>query len=183
MNCRTKLAELASVRAHFLAARSQMNFLERCTKFKHEYDRFNNRIAIDETQFAFRNDVKLCSLSSSSRESRKGKVPTSASSSERVACPDLLPWLVCAEIVSRIAFNRARMLFLDRNRSWLKARRSRIVLVTCSLQQFETVDAEALYCMIRIFRPRRMIEIGSGWSTKVAAEVREAKGWFDSHGI
>lgn len=34
---------------------------------------------------------------------------------------------------------------------------------------YETVDAESLYCFIRHYKPRRMIEIGSGHSTKVAA--------------
>jgi hypothetical protein len=30
---------------------------------------------------------------------------------------------------------------------------------------FQAVDAEILYCMIRHFKPRRMIEVGSGIST------------------
>ena len=34
---------------------------------------------------------------------------------------------------------------------------------------FESVDAEILYCMVREFKPRRMIEIGSGFSTRVSA--------------
>ena len=34
---------------------------------------------------------------------------------------------------------------------------------------FEHVDAEVLYAMIRHFKPKRMIEIGSGWSTLVSA--------------
>jgi len=34
---------------------------------------------------------------------------------------------------------------------------------------FESVDAEVLYCMVREFKPRRIIEIGSGFSTRVAA--------------
>ncbi len=34
---------------------------------------------------------------------------------------------------------------------------------------FESVDAEMLYCMVREFKPRRMIEIGSGFSTRVSA--------------
>ena len=34
---------------------------------------------------------------------------------------------------------------------------------------FENVDAEMLYCMIREFKPRRIIEIGSGYSTRVSA--------------
>lgn len=41
---------------------------------------------------------------------------------------------------------------------------------------FETVDAEMLYCMIREYRPRRIIEIGSGFSTRVtAAAIRRNK--------
>ncbi|HMF50428.1 MAG TPA: class I SAM-dependent methyltransferase, partial [Candidatus Saccharimonadales bacterium] len=36
---------------------------------------------------------------------------------------------------------------------------------------FGPVDAELLYCMIRYFRPRTMIEIGSGMSTLLAAEA------------
>lgn len=34
---------------------------------------------------------------------------------------------------------------------------------------FETVDAEILYCMIRHFKPKHIIEIGSGFSTLVTA--------------
>jgi hypothetical protein len=36
---------------------------------------------------------------------------------------------------------------------------------------FCSVDAEILYCMIRHFKPRRIIEIGSGMSTLLAAEA------------
>lgn len=36
---------------------------------------------------------------------------------------------------------------------------------------FETVDAEMLYCMVRRFKPKRIIEIGSGFSTRVTAEA------------
>jgi predicted O-methyltransferase YrrM len=36
---------------------------------------------------------------------------------------------------------------------------------------FCSVDAEILYCMIRHFKPRRMIEVGSGMSTLLAAEA------------
>jgi Methyltransferase domain len=36
---------------------------------------------------------------------------------------------------------------------------------------FESVDGEMLYCMIRHLRPRRMIEIGSGFSTLLAAQA------------
>jgi Methyltransferase domain len=36
---------------------------------------------------------------------------------------------------------------------------------------FPAVDAEILYCMIRHFKPRRMIEVGSGMSTLLAAEA------------
>lgn len=36
---------------------------------------------------------------------------------------------------------------------------------------FESVDAEVLYCMIRRFKPKRIIEIGSGYSTLLAAEA------------
>src|SRR5271163_4302518 len=37
--------------------------------------------------------------------------------------------------------------------------------------QYPCLDAEALFCMLRRLRPRNMIEIGSGFSTLVAAEV------------
>lgn len=37
--------------------------------------------------------------------------------------------------------------------------------------QFPVLDAEVLYCMLRHFRPTRMIEIGSGFSSLVTAEV------------
>ena len=36
---------------------------------------------------------------------------------------------------------------------------------------FPTIDAEILYCMIRDFGPRRIIEIGSGFSTLLAAQA------------
>jgi predicted O-methyltransferase YrrM len=38
---------------------------------------------------------------------------------------------------------------------------------------FESVDAEVLYSMIRTFKPRRIIEIGSGHSTRLAAQAME----------
>lgn len=38
-------------------------------------------------------------------------------------------------------------------------------------ESFESVDGEMLYCMIRRLRPRRMIEIGSGFSTLLAAKA------------
>ena len=34
---------------------------------------------------------------------------------------------------------------------------------------FETVDAEVAYCMVRCLRPRRVIEIGGGFSTRLMA--------------
>ncbi|MBI2865448.1 MAG: class I SAM-dependent methyltransferase [Chloroflexi bacterium] len=36
---------------------------------------------------------------------------------------------------------------------------------------FESVDGEVLYCLIRHFRPRRIFEIGAGWSTLLAAQA------------
>jgi hypothetical protein len=36
---------------------------------------------------------------------------------------------------------------------------------------FESVDAELLYCMIRHFRPKRYIEIGSGFTTLLSASA------------
>ncbi len=39
--------------------------------------------------------------------------------------------------------------------------------------RFGTVDAEILYCMIRHFRPRLMIEIGGGMSTLLSAQALE----------
>ncbi len=36
---------------------------------------------------------------------------------------------------------------------------------------FESVDAEILYCMIRYFKPRRIFEIGSGYSTFLSAQA------------
>jgi len=47
---------------------------------------------------------------------------------------------------------------------------------------FESVDAEVLYCLIRHRRPRRVIEVGSGYSTRlIAAACRrnaEELGWL-----
>lgn len=36
---------------------------------------------------------------------------------------------------------------------------------------FESVDGEMLYCMVRLLRPRRILEVGSGFSTLVAVEA------------
>lgn len=36
---------------------------------------------------------------------------------------------------------------------------------------FEAVDAELLYCMIRHFKPRRIVEIGSGYSSLLALDA------------
>lgn len=39
---------------------------------------------------------------------------------------------------------------------------------------FEAVDAEVLYCMVRHFKPRRVIEVGSGFSTLVTRAALKA---------
>ena len=39
---------------------------------------------------------------------------------------------------------------------------------------FEAVDAEALYCMVRHFRPRTVVEVGSGFSTFVTRLALQA---------
>jgi hypothetical protein len=36
---------------------------------------------------------------------------------------------------------------------------------------FGSIDAEILYCMIRYFKPRKIIEIGSGYSTLLSAQA------------
>lgn len=36
---------------------------------------------------------------------------------------------------------------------------------------YESVDAEILHCMIRAYKPKRVFEIGSGYSTRVSAEA------------
>lgn len=36
---------------------------------------------------------------------------------------------------------------------------------------FESVDGETYYCMIRYFKPRRIIEVGTGYSTYLAAQA------------
>jgi predicted O-methyltransferase YrrM len=38
-------------------------------------------------------------------------------------------------------------------------------------RSFESVDAEIYYCMIRYFKPKRIFEIGSGYSTLIAAQA------------
>ena len=40
-------------------------------------------------------------------------------------------------------------------------------------EQFESVDSEVLYCMIRHFKPKRVLEIGSGYSTLVSAQAMQ----------
>ncbi len=39
---------------------------------------------------------------------------------------------------------------------------------------FESCDAEVAYCMVRHWKPRRIIEIGSGYSTRVLAQALKA---------
>jgi len=46
---------------------------------------------------------------------------------------------------------------------------------------FEAVDAEVLYCMIRYFKPKRICEIGSGYSTQVATMAVAANRADGSH--
>jgi predicted O-methyltransferase YrrM len=41
---------------------------------------------------------------------------------------------------------------------------------------FEAVDAEVLYCMLRHFRPRTVIEVGSGFSTLITRQALDANG-------
>ncbi len=38
-------------------------------------------------------------------------------------------------------------------------------------RSYETVDAEVLYAMVRRFKPSRIVELGSGWSTLAMAEA------------
>lgn len=45
---------------------------------------------------------------------------------------------------------------------------------------FKSVDAEILYCMIRDFKPRHIIEIGSGYTTYLAAQSIEVNKTEDS---
>ncbi|MHB8565661.1 MAG: class I SAM-dependent methyltransferase [Nitrososphaerales archaeon] len=47
---------------------------------------------------------------------------------------------------------------------------------------FESVDGELLYCFIRAFKPKKIIEIGSGNSTYLAAQsILANQNEFDSH--
>jgi hypothetical protein len=39
---------------------------------------------------------------------------------------------------------------------------------------YETVDAEILHCMVRDLKPRRIVEIGSGYSTRISAAAIRA---------
>lgn len=36
---------------------------------------------------------------------------------------------------------------------------------------FDGLDALVLYCMVRHFKPRRILEVGSGWSSRVSAQA------------
>jgi predicted O-methyltransferase YrrM len=40
-------------------------------------------------------------------------------------------------------------------------------------EMFAAVDAEVLYCMIRMFCPDRIVEVGCGYSTKLCAMAIE----------
>ena len=44
---------------------------------------------------------------------------------------------------------------------------------------FDSIDAELLYLLIRHFKPKRVIEIGSGYSTLMAAEAARANSALD----
>ena len=44
---------------------------------------------------------------------------------------------------------------------------------------FESCDAEVAYCMVREWKPRRIIEIGSGFSTRVMAQALRANRELD----
>ena len=46
---------------------------------------------------------------------------------------------------------------------------------------FENVDGEILYCMIRHFKPRRIIEVGSGFSTYLSAQAIARNRQEDPH--
>jgi hypothetical protein len=46
---------------------------------------------------------------------------------------------------------------------------------------FDGIDAELLYCMIRQFKPARVIEVGSGYSTLIAIEAARANATRDGH--
>jgi hypothetical protein len=41
---------------------------------------------------------------------------------------------------------------------------------------FDGIDALVLYCMVRHYRPKRIIEIGSGWSTRVSGTAARLNG-------
>jgi predicted O-methyltransferase YrrM len=41
-------------------------------------------------------------------------------------------------------------------------------------QAFGPVDAEVLYGLVRVLRPRRVVEVGSGWSTRLIAQALRA---------
>jgi GT2 family glycosyltransferase len=41
---------------------------------------------------------------------------------------------------------------------------------------FDGTDALALYCMVRHFRPQQIVEVGSGWSTRVSAQAAGRNG-------
>jgi hypothetical protein len=46
---------------------------------------------------------------------------------------------------------------------------------------FEAVDAEMLFGLIRLFKPRRMYEVGSGFSTLLAADALRRNARMDIH--
>ncbi len=50
-------------------------------------------------------------------------------------------------------------------------------------QAFESVDAEVLYSMVRYFKPRRIIEIGSGYSTLLMLSALRANQRDGIHGV
>ncbi len=49
-------------------------------------------------------------------------------------------------------------------------------------QAFGPVDAEALYALVRLLRPRQVVEVGAGWSTRLIAQALRANAGEDGGG-
>lgn len=82
-------------------------------------------------------------------------------------------WSKHSELVGININSKAQLELLSKFKTLYKKEYSKIPVTKTSIESeyfinnsgFETVDGEMLYCMIRYFKPKNIIEIGSGHST------------------
>jgi hypothetical protein len=87
-------------------------------------------------------------------------------------------WATNTSMVGIDLNEQAQLALLDQFQSEFKGEYDQFVARSPNSKQFHfaqtvfcAVDAEMLYCMVRQFKPKRMIEVGSGMSTLLTAEA------------